>query len=532
MVKLQLEKNKKPLKKPRKTKLSQKQKQEQKKEQEQKQKQKQEQKKEQEQKQKQKQEQKKEQEQKQKHEQKKEQEQEQKQNVTVNINKATRPTPQPSLSQSKVIQRAPQNQAPSSYTNLSFSQPAGNSNSSLMLRELFSVNKELEKKINQLEKAQPRSNFQRQLAGEYSQANQQLDEQDVTNEYTIIDQPQARAQRAQQERVIRRTIPDNPLLRGLRDVVGPSYQVVPSGIFREQLEATLGPNVLPFVTSSSAPRSGIGSLNQVTNISKEGRLENAAYLQQAQTETRPRAVEQPELKEPYNSVEASLRRAQTDGIPAEGTPILERIQEAEDHSNDPEIEEGQGVETYAEAPNRSADGQAILGEQQIPNRIEAFIAENQTTGDILEEQRGEQVGQLAGYAQAYAAEADEDGEYIGAGGGGGGGGGGGAAAEEDDQTVEGLGAASSGASAATENIFTPPKAQDATTTFFKGFGKAAAKLTPNQTRNELRALAKGTSVSAYVPGTGKNPRDKPQQQLIDELRAIGVDVSSVTGPRK
>jgi len=465
--------------------------------------------------------------QKQQHEQKKEQEQEQKQNVTVNINKATRTTPKPSLeSQSKVIQRAPNNQAPSSYTNLSFSQPASNSNSSLMLRELFSVNKELEKKINQLEKAQPRSNFDKQLAGQYNQANQQLDEQDVTNEYTIIDEPKARAQRAQQERVIRRTIPDNPLLRGLRDVVGPSYQVLPSGIFREQLEATLGPDQLPFVTSRSAPRSGIGSLNQVTNISKEGRLDSEAYRQQAQTETRPRAVDQPELKESYNTLESSLRRAESDGLPAEGTPILERIEEAEDHSNEPQIEEGQGIETYAEAPDRKRDGQAILGEQQIPNRLEAFIAENQTTGDILEEQRGEEVGQLAGYAQAYAAEADERGE--------GGGGGGGAAAEEDDQTVQGLGAASSGASAATENIFTPPKVDDAKKTFFKAFGKAAARK-PNETRDALAALARGAGIPYLVEGTtgtGQKPKYIKQEPMIAALTAAGVDVSPATSARK
>lgn len=448
MVKLSVQK--KPLKKPRKTKLSQKQKQE--------------------------------------------------QNVTVNFNKASRTTPQPKASESKVVQRAPHNQAPSSYTNLSFSQPASNNNSSLMLRELFSINKELEKKINQLEKAQPRSNFEKQLASEYSQANAQLDEQEVNNEYVIIDEPKARAQIAQQERVIRRTIPDNPLLRGLRDAVGPSYQVAPSGIFREQLDATLGPDQLPFVTSSSAPRSGIGSLNQVTNISKEGRLENTAYLQQAQPETRPRAVAQPELKEPYNSVEASLRRAQTDGLPSEGTPILDRIQETEDHTNDPEID--QGVETYAEAPDRRADGQDVLGGEQTPNRINAFIAENQTTGDILEQQRGEQVTQLAPIANQYAAEADEDGE--------------------DAETQQGLGAALSGASVATENIFTPPKPSDASTTFFTGFGKALKQTTGQG----LIALARQHKV-VYSNPKGKLPND----QIISNLLAAGVDVSSVTSAK-
>lgn len=450
MVKIQVQK--KPLKKPRKTKLSQKQKQE--------------------------------------------------QNVTVNINKASRTTRSHAI-ESKIVQRAPGNQTPTSYTNLSFSQPASNSNSSLMLRELFSINRELEKKINQLEKAQPRSNFEKQLASEYSKANQQLDEQDLTNEYTIINEPKARAQRAQQEKVIRRTVPDNPLLRGLRDVVGESYQVLPSGIFRDQLEATLGPNVLPFVTSSSAPLSGIGSLNQVRNISKDGRLENTAYLQQAETEKRPRAVTQPELKESYssegtytplqgyNSVEASLRRAQSDGLPAEGTPILERLDEAD-----------QGIETYAEAPNRREDGQSILGEQQIPNRLEAFIAENQTTGDILEEQRGEQVAQLSPIANQYAAEADEEGEY-------------------DDQTVQGLGAALSGASAATENIFTPPTA-------------AKEKLRPNQRRDEAAAILRTGGISPYKEGTTstKKPAHLSLKDKIELGNANGLDMSSVTMPKR
>lgn len=457
MVKLQVQK--KPLKKPRKIKLSQKQKQE--------------------------------------------------QNVTVNINKASRTTPRSQAIESKVIQRAPHATAPTSYTNLSFSQPASNNNSSLMLRELFSVNRELEKKINQLEKAQPRSNFEKKLASEYSQANQQLDEQDVTNEYTIIDQPQARAQRAQQERVIRRTVPDNPLLRGLRDVVGESYQVAPSGVFRDQLEATLGPNQLPFVTSSSAPRSGIGSLNQVTNISKEGRLENTAYRQQAQTETRPRAVAQPALKEPYNSVEASLRRAESDGLPSEGTPILERFEQAaEEHSNEPELEAGQGVETYAEAPDRRADGQDVLGgAQETPNRLEAYIAEYATTGSLLEEQRGEEVAQLAPIAKQYAAEADEDGE--------------------DDKTEEGLGAALSGASAATENIFTPPKQGTTITAALKEKSK------PNANRDALAALARGAGIPYQSPHpiTGK-PVYFKQESIIAALTAAGVDVSPVTSARK
>lgn len=446
MVKIQVQK--KPLKKPRKTKLSQKQKQE--------------------------------------------------QNVTVNINKASRTTRSHAI-ESKIVQRNPGTTNPTSYTNLSFSQPASNNNSSLMLRELFSVNRELEKKINQLEKAQPRSNFEKQLASEYSQANQQLDEQDLTNEYTIINEPKARAQRAQQEKVIRRTVPDNPLLRGLRDVVGESYQVLPSGIFRDQLEATLGPNVLPFVTSSSAPLSGIGSLNQVRNISKDGRLENTAYLQQAETEKRPRAVTQPELKESYNSVEASLRRAQSDGLPAEGTPILERLDEAD-----------QGIETYAEAPNRREDGQSILGEQQIPNRLEAFIAENQTMGDILEEQRGEQVVQLAPIANQYAAEADEEGEY------------------EDEETVQGLGAASSDASAATQNIFTPPKVGTTITKALK------EKLRPNQRRDEAAAILRTGGISPYKEGTTstKNPAHLSLKDKIELGNASGLDMSSVTMPKR
>lgn len=55
--------------------------------------------------------------------------------------------------------------------------------------------------------------------------------------------------------------------------------------------------------------------------------------------------------------------------------------------------------TYQEAPDRKRDQQ--LGEPEIPNRLTAYNAEHGTTGDLLEDQRGE-----------YAPFTQGDAEYV------------------------------------------------------------------------------------------------------------------------
>ena len=383
------------------------------------------------------------------------QKQKQSQNITVNIDKTKRASSQ---SLQKVIQRAPQQTTPSSYTNFSFSQPSGKENDSILLRELFAVNKELQRKINALEKAEPLSKFEKQMAKQYNQASQQLDEQGITNEYTVLGTQEAKAQIQRQKGIAHRAMTEHPLLRGLTetpDLIGTSHQVAPGGIFRDQLEASLGVGKLPYITSIEEPLVQVGGLHQLRDLSTESRLTSEDYRAEAITETRPRAIEHPELKEPYNSLTASLDRAASDGLPSEGTPILERLHDAEDHANDAHLEEG--ISTYAEAPDREADGQAIIGQAKIPNRIKAFIGEQGTIGGILEEQRGEQVEQLAGIAKGYAAEGEDMEE---------------GATGSDAETVEGLGAISSSASAATENIFTPKKKGNALRTYLVGIAKA------------------------------------------------------------
>jgi hypothetical protein len=60
------------------------------------------------------------------------------------------------------------------------------------------------------------------------------------------------------------------------------------------------------------------------------------------------------------------------------------------------------VHTYKESPDRKRDQQ--LGEPEIPNRLTAYNAEHGTSGDVLEEQRGEVVPITQGQAEEYQPE--------------------------------------------------------------------------------------------------------------------------------
>ena len=103
-----------------------------------------------------------------------------------------------------------------------------------------------------------------------------------------------------------------------------------------------------------------------------------------------------------STIDAVLQDAQREGLGGL----------ARDESNtfraDADLEDASVESTYSEAPDRRADGMGQIGEPDIPDRLISYLGEAGTTGDLLEEQRGEVVPLTQGAVQEYQVLSEEE----------------------------------------------------------------------------------------------------------------------------
>jgi hypothetical protein len=104
-----------------------------------------------------------------------------------------------------------------------------------------------------------------------------------------------------------------------------------------------------------------------------------------------------------NTIDAVLQDAQREGLSGQA-----EASRGESDTFRADAEEASVESTYSEAPDRRADGMGQIGEPDIPDRLISYLGEAGTSGDLLEEQRGEVVPVTQGAVQEYQVLSEEE----------------------------------------------------------------------------------------------------------------------------
>jgi hypothetical protein len=148
----------------------------------------------------------------------------------------------------------------------------------------------------------------------------------------------------------------------------------------------------------------------VLGFTDDKRLTQGEYLQQRQPAHAVSAEYLREqrlfhFKKPHNSVERALGRAEE--LHADPTTIDEVLSSQKVSSRDQlEAASEESFPVDAESPDRKRDGEHVIGEPAIPNRLTSYLGEHGTAGDIERYARGEGGGSL--HEQGELLSTDEE----------------------------------------------------------------------------------------------------------------------------
>jgi hypothetical protein len=106
-----------------------------------------------------------------------------------------------------------------------------------------------------------------------------------------------------------------------------------------------------------------------------------------------------------NTIDGVLQDAQSEGLSGQAEAPRG---ESDTFRVEPDAEEASVESTYSEAPDRRADGMGQIGVPDIPDRLVAYLGQEGTGGDILQQAREEVVPVSQGAVQEYEVISEED----------------------------------------------------------------------------------------------------------------------------